>query len=151
MSVAFIILATVLSLFIIGGLVAANADTAPSKPDIGDTWRIDLRWSGQGIASESRKDGGHWFMRADEVYDDGTVSVSGLVGDWEEIRRTKLRSRTEGGDGFYRQYMHYKSTFIGKTEKAPSGRQSDWDAQFTEALESGGLAGVQGFLSASRD
>lgn len=141
----------IIGLVLVGLIVILFDGPIGKLPEIGDTWKVYMRWSGYGIASEDRKEGGSYFVRVSAVSDSGEVTVETTGGPskprtakWGDIHRiyltcshTHYPNRYNGG-----QSMSHNPKFIGKTDSLPRSISSVRDQRITEMLESGGVASV---------
>jgi len=122
--------------------------TPTPAPKVGMKWKINRRWSGQGIASESRKDGGYFEVIIEKVNDDGSVR---LFGDYENVNwdgyfqkklaRPHVLSRSDP-KAFYQQqctgYPEYKG-IVDIEDVELSERRGEYDEVKSEILRVGGL------------
>ena len=117
---------------------------------VGDTWRIDKVWSGQGIADAARKDGGSYYIRIDAELPNGSFVVDGKEMTCAEFRKSYLgrqlahRSRPEG---LYQQRLETFSTFVGKTEQVPPMRPDPLSEKTREILGAGGITALAEYLN----
>lgn len=140
--------------FLIAFLILSYNPVRTRDVHVGSTWRIDMRWSGYGIASEDRKDGGHYFVRVTEVHDDGTITLEGPPNirwngapargnTYAMLAKHVYRIPSRASTGAYSQCLHYYGERVADTKSLSFGGRGEADKRFSECLERGGLAAIR--------